>query len=114
MRTRRSSRNLPSAGTRLLLALAVVAGVSQPLAAAETTRFAVEKASSITLDGSSNIARWQCKGTTINGLFEVRASLDDINTTMDRIEKSGARSFSTQTTGSDAQPSVDLRIQILH
>lgn len=112
MRTRRSSRTLRSAGARLLLAMAVVTGASQPLPASEMTRFAVEKASSITLDGSSNIARWQCKGTTINGLFEVRASLDDINTTMDRLEKSGARSFSPQGASGETQPAVDLRIPV--
>lgn len=68
--------------TSLLLTLLAAA----PLSGDETTRLVPGAASQLVLEGSSNVAAWRCRGTTLDARMEVAAPLADINHAIDRIE----------------------------
>ncbi|HKO54667.1 MAG TPA: YceI family protein [Thermoanaerobaculia bacterium] len=58
--------------------------ITVPVMAA--TRLAVAPRSVLLLEGSSNVAAWRCRGTTIEGAMTVDAPLAKINEVVDRIE----------------------------
>lgn len=55
-------------------------------ASAATARLVVSTRSALYLHGSTNVAGWRCRGTTLNGQMEVDASLEKINEVIDRVE----------------------------
>ena len=67
-----------------ILLLALLAAV--PLRSDDTTRLGPGAASRLVLEGSSNVAAWRCRGTTVDARMEVAAPLADINHAIDRIE----------------------------
>jgi hypothetical protein len=67
---------------RLLCLVALLAAV--PMTAA--TRLSIAPRSTLSLDGSSNVAAWRCRGTTFSGGMTVDAPLAKINEVVDRIE----------------------------
>jgi YceI-like domain len=68
-------------GLVLILMLAAVPALAQ-----ESTRLFAAPASQLVLEGSSNVAPWRCKGTTLDGRMDVAAPLARINHLIDRIE----------------------------
>lgn len=67
----------------LLLSISILPFVAH---AGETTRLSSGAASSVTLDGSSNVAGWRCRGTTIDARALIAASPAHVNEVIDRIE----------------------------
>ena len=67
---------------RLMLMVLLAA----PAIAEEATILFASPASRLVLDGSSNVAPWRCKGTTLEGRMDVAAPLARINHLIDRIE----------------------------
>ncbi|HEY2323961.1 MAG TPA: YceI family protein [Thermoanaerobaculia bacterium] len=68
----------------ILVTLFAAGGVTS--AAADAARFSISPRSVLTLEGSSNVARWRCTGTTLDGEATVAAPLAKINEVIDRIE----------------------------
>jgi hypothetical protein len=97
----------------IVAAFMAIAGGAE-LRAQEVTRLVSVQPSSIKLNGSSNIARWECKGATISGRFEVSAPLEEINRTIDELESTKAAVFSIDRSPSGvwARPDVLLRIPV--
>jgi YceI-like domain len=60
--------------------------LAAPAIAEETTSLFASPASQLVLEGSSNVAPWRCKGTTLDGRMDVAAPLSRINHLIDRIE----------------------------
>lgn len=56
------------------------------LQASEPTRFAAGARSAVLLEGSSNVATWRCRGTSMDADMRVEASAEHINAVIDRIE----------------------------
>jgi hypothetical protein len=70
-------------------ASAIAFAISSSIAAAAptgTTRLTVAPRSTLVLNGSSNVAKWRCTGTSLSGEAAVAAPLAKINEVMDRIE----------------------------
>jgi len=68
----------------LLLLLAIVAIV--PQAAGSETHLAAGAPSALVMEGSSNVASWKCRSTSIDGVMSIAASIGKINEVIDRIE----------------------------
>jgi hypothetical protein len=75
------ARRLAAGAAALLIAMLAV-----PVIAEEATILFASPASRLTLEGSSNVAPWRCKGTTVEGRMDVAAPLARINHLIDRIE----------------------------
>jgi hypothetical protein len=60
--------------------------LASALHAAEATRLTAGAASAVVLEGSSNVADWRCRGTSIDARMVVATSPDHINEVIDRIE----------------------------
>ena len=71
---------------RRLLPILLLAALAAPVMAEETTSLFAAPASQLVLEGSSNVAPWRCKGTTLEGRMDVAAPLSRINHLIDRIE----------------------------
>lgn len=71
-------RNVPT--------LLLLAALAAPATAEESTSLFAAPASQLVLEGSSNVAPWRCKGTTLEGRMDVAAPLSRINHLIDRIE----------------------------
>lgn len=70
----------------LLVALVTALVAATTVAAAEPTQFVAGSPSELILEGSSNVANWRCKGTTLDARMEVAAPLSRINDVIDRVE----------------------------
>lgn len=68
----------------VLLILMLLAG--SVAHAAGPTRLSAGTASEVVLEGSSNVAGWRCRGTSMNAEMLVAASAEHINAVIDRIE----------------------------
>lgn len=91
--------------------LAVSAAVS--MQAAERTSLVASPPSRLVLEGSSNVARWRCSGTTLDGRMEVAAPLDHINDVIDRVEDGDiGRWMSNPAAARFPQPKFELRIPV--
>ena len=69
-----------------MLRVALIVLLAAPAIAEENTILFASPASRLVLEGSSNVAPWRCKGTTIEGRMDVAAPLARINHLIDRIE----------------------------
>lgn len=97
--------------TLLLFLLLVLAAA--PLFAEEATRLVAGAPSQLVLEGSSNVAAWRCRGTTLDGRMEVAAPLDHINAVIDRIEDGNiARWIANPAAGRFPQPEFQLSIPV--
>lgn len=67
----------------LLLSMLLLAPAA---AAAGATQLTAGAASVVVLEGTSNVTRWQCRGTSIDARMLVATSADHINEVIDRIE----------------------------
>lgn len=77
------------------------------------TTLAIAPESMLLLNGSSNVARWRCRGTTMSGAMEIDASIDKINEVIDRIEDGNMSAWMSEpSAGRFPQPRFDLRIPI--
>src|SRR5438132_13136858 len=80
---------------------------------AAITRLAIAPGSTLRLDGTSNIARWQCRGTAMSGSMEVDAPIDKINEIIDHVEDGNISGWmSDPSAGRFPKPRVDLSIPI--
>ncbi len=95
---------------RHLLILALAAA---PLFAEESTRLVASAPSQLVLEGSSNVAGWRCRGTTLDGQMEVAAPLAHINDVIDRIENGNiALWMANPAAGRFPQPEFQIRIPV--
>lgn len=93
----------------LLVALFAVGTI----AAAEPTQFVAGSTSELVLEGSSNVANWRCKGTTLDGRMEVAAPLSRINDVIDRVEDGNIGVWmSNPALGRFPQPTFKLRVPV--
>ncbi len=69
-----------------MIRLLLIVLLAAPAIAEEATILLASPASRLTLEGSSNVAPWRCKGTTLEGRMDVAAPLARINHLIDRIE----------------------------
>lgn len=69
-----------------MLRLILIALLAVPAIGQEATILFASPASRLVLEGSSNVAPWRCKGTTLEGQMDVAAPLTRINHLIDRIE----------------------------
>src|SRR5438067_2245179 len=80
---------------------------------AETTRLAIAPESTLLLKGSSNLAHWQCRGTTLSGSMELDAPIDKINEVIDRIEDGNMSVWMSEpAAGRFPAPRFDLSIPV--
>ena len=78
-----------------------------------TTRLATAPQSVLLLSGSSNLARWQCRGATLSGSMEIDAPLDKINEVIDRVEDGNMSAWMSEpAAGRFPQPRFDLSIPV--
>ena len=61
----------------------LVALVAMSAQAAEGTRLTASTASAVVLDGSSNLAAWRCRGTSVDALMVIAAPPDDLDAVED-------------------------------
>lgn len=95
----------------LLLTTVVSAGSA---GAAETTRLVAGTSSQLVLEGSSNVAAWRCRGTTLDGRMEVAAPLSHINSVIDRVEDGDiGRWMANPAAARFPEPSFQLSIPVL-
>src|SRR5436190_396221 len=93
--------------------VALVAVFALGAAPAAETRLTVAWPSTLRLNGSSNIARWRCSGSTMNGVMEVSAPLEKINEVIDHIEDGQiGRWMSDPAAGRFPQPRFEMAIPI--
>lgn len=98
---------------RHLSPLFVVLLAVTTVAAAESTQFVAGPASELILEGSSNVANWRCKGTTLDGRMEVAAPLSRINDVIDRVEDGNIGVWmSNPSQGRFPQPTFRLRVPV--
>jgi YceI-like domain len=77
------------------------------------TRLIVVPRSTVLLNGSSNVAKWRCSGSTLSGAMEVAAPIEKINAVIDRIEDGNiAVWMADRSSASFPQPQFDLTIPI--
>ncbi len=82
-------------------------------ASATTAHLAIAPRSALTLNGSSNMARWRCSGTTLYGTMEIDASLEKVNEVIDRIEDGNmSRWMDNPEAGRFPPPRFELSIPI--
>ena len=80
---------------------------------AASTRLAIAPQSMLLLSGSSNVAHWQCRGTTMSGSMEIDAPIDKINEVIDRIEDGNMSVWMSEpSAGRFPQPRFDLNIPV--
>ena len=94
----------------LLLSLLLVAPIAH---AAGATRLTAATASSVVLDGSSNVTDWQCRGTAIDAMMIVATSPEHLNEVIDRVEDGNIGVWMSQPSmGSFPAPEFRLRIPV--
>jgi hypothetical protein len=98
---------------RHLSVLALVFAIATSVAAADTTQFVAGPGSELVMEGSSNLAPWRCRGTTLDGRMEVAASLTKINAVIDRVEDGNIGVWmSNPSAGRFPQPTFRLRVPV--
>jgi YceI-like domain len=98
---------------RLLLNMLLAALLAAPAIAEEHTILFASPASQLVLEGSSNVAPWRCKGTTLEGRMDVAAPLARINHLIDRIEDGNiVPLMANPATASFPQPAFRLRVPV--
>ncbi len=81
--------------------------------AADATQLAAAAASSVVLEGSSNVTDWRCRGTSIDARMLVATSAEHINEVIDRIEDGNISVWmSNPSQGRFPQPEFDLTVSI--
>src|SRR5688572_27854505 len=60
--------------------------IASTAAAAEATRLTAGTASAVVLDGSSNVADWRCRGTSIDAEMVIATTAAHLNEVIDRVE----------------------------
>jgi hypothetical protein len=94
-------------------AIAAVLLLTAATSAAAGTRFSAATASSLQLEGSSNVADWRCRGTSIDAAMDVAAPLAQINAVIDRVEDGNVGVWMADpAAGRFPQPSFRLRIPV--
>lgn len=94
---------------RLLLILLLAA----PAIGEENTILFASPASQLVLEGSSNVAPWRCKGTTLEGRMDVATPLARINHLIDRIEDGNiVPLIANPATARFPQPAFRLRVPV--
>ena len=89
-----------------------LAAVSQD-SVAQVTRLAISPQSTLVLTGSSNLAPWKCRGTSLNGVMEVDASIAKINEVIDRIEDGNMSAWMSEpSAGRFPQPRFELNLPV--
>ena len=87
--------------------------IASAVHAAEATRLTAGAASAVVLEGSSNVADWRCRGTSIDARMAVATSPDHINEVIDRIEDGNTGVWmSNPSRGSFPEPVFDLAVPI--
>ena len=79
--------------------------------AANETRLAAAAGSSIQLKGSSNVAKWQCKGTEIAVTMTIAAPIEKINDVINRVENGDIAPWMSNPAGGRL-PQPDLLVAI--
>ncbi|HYS54369.1 MAG TPA: YceI family protein [Thermoanaerobaculia bacterium] len=80
---------------------------------ATTTRLTVAPRSTLLLQGSSNLAKWRCSGSTLNGSMYVAAPIEKINAVIDRIEEGDVGAWMSEPAAATfPQPRFELTIPI--
>jgi len=81
--------------------------------AAGATRLTAGAASSVLLEGSSNVTGWRCRGTAVDARMLVATSADHINEVIDRIEDGQIGVWmSSPSHGRFPEPEFDLTIPV--
>jgi YceI-like domain len=81
--------------------------------AATSTHLTIAPRSTLLLNGSSNLAKWRCSGSALNGSMDVAAPIEKINTVIDRIEDGNIAAWmSDPASATFPQPKFDLTIPI--
>lgn len=81
--------------------------------AADATQLAAGAASSVVLEGSSNVTDWRCRGTSIDARMIVATSADHINEVIDRIEDGNIGVWmSNPSRGRFPQPEFELTVPV--
>jgi len=95
--------------------LCVWAGFNRPAEAGPhtATTLNVTPRSTLLLNGSSNVTRWRCSGSTLAGAMKVAAPLHQINEVIDRIEDGQVSALLAHPeTAKIPEPEFDLTIPI--
>jgi len=81
--------------------------------AAGATRLTAGAASMVMLDGSSNVADWRCRGTSIDATMLVATTPDHLNDVIDRVEDGNIGVWMARpSAGSFPTPEFRLRIPV--
>lgn len=87
--------------------------VASAVSAAEATRLTAGASSAVVLDGSSNVADWRCRGTTIDAEMVVGTSQAHLNDVIDRVEDGNIGVWmATPEKGRFPAPDFDLNIPV--
>ncbi len=93
--------------------LIVMLAAGSALQASGPTRFFAGAQSAVVLEGSSNVADWRCRGTSMDADMRVEASAEHINAVIDRIEDGNiAVWMSDPSRGRFPAPDFHLRVPI--
>lgn len=94
-----------------ILIMLLVAGPA--LQASGPTRFAAGAQSAVVLEGSSNVASWRCRGTSMDADMRVEATAEHINAVINRIEDGNiAVWMSDPSRGRFPAPDFHLRVPV--
>lgn len=91
--------------------LIVMLAAGSALQASEPTRFAAGAQSAVVLEGSSNVADWRCRGTSMDADMRVEASAEHMNAVIDRIED-GNIAVWTSDPSRGRFPAPDFRLRV--
>ncbi len=69
----------------LILSVALLS-IATATAGGATTRLAAAPPTTLVLEGSSNVSRWRCQGTSVDARMTVAAPIEKINAVIDHIE----------------------------
>lgn len=84
-----------------------------PALGGENTILSAGPASQLVLEGSSNVAPWRCKGTTLDARMDVAAPLSRINHLIDRIEDGNiVPLMANPASARFPQPAFQLRVPV--
>jgi hypothetical protein len=76
------------------------------------TRLVAASPSTLELEGSSNVAGWRCRGTSLEGNMEVAAPADVVYAAIDRIERTNITAWRAAGTNVFPQPSFRMTIPV--
>ena len=96
---------------RRLLAAAFLL-LAAATSSAASTRLVAGTPSTLELEGSSNVADWRCRGTSLEGNMEVAAPADVVYEAIDRIERTNLSAWRAAGATLLPQPSFAMSIPI--